>query len=157
MIVYNDTNAIHSSRKGLIHELPKSVLQQHPITVYTDAHLLKSGEWFPARQPDIRHLIKATLIQDWGPGTRNHTKNHYPTAKLPTYTLRNGLHHDRRYEAVKVTYDRWCNGIEADHYWIVWKETCKTESDPRDVDHPRTGYTRLAWPKYTRDKPLVPI
>ena len=46
--------------------------------------------------------------------------------------------------------------IEAHHYWIVWKETYKIESDPRNLDHTRTGCTPLAWQKYTRDKPLIP-
>ena len=82
------------------------------------------------------------LIQDWGPCTCIHTKNNYPTATLPTYALRTCLHRDRRYKVIKVAYDKWFNGIEADHYWIVWKETYKTEPDPKRVDHTRTGYIR---------------
>ena len=73
------------------------------------------------------------------------------------YALSPGLHSDRRYDAIKVAYDRWFNYIKACHYWVVWKETCKTESDPRNMDHTRTGSTLLAWQKYRRDRPLAPI
>ena len=74
-------------------------------------------------QHDIRHLIRVTLNPDWDPGARTHTKNHYPSAKLPKYALKTGSHHDRRYDIVKVAYDKLFNSVEADHYWIVWKET----------------------------------